>query len=68
MYQLELKKLRVSNELSQEALAYKAGVSVGFLSKLELGKINNVSINTLKKIAKALGTNLEIKFRNHKAA
>lgn len=50
----KIKKLRLDNGLTQENLAYKAGISVDFLSLIERGK-NSPSFENLEKISKALG-------------
>ncbi|AVG16053.1 XRE family transcriptional regulator [Chromobacterium vaccinii] len=49
-----LRKLRKSRELSQEALAFEAGIERNYISLLELGR-NSASVNVLFKLAKALG-------------
>jgi len=49
-----LKKAREDKELTQEELAEKAGLSANYYAKIERGEINT-TIDTLRKIAKALG-------------
>ena len=49
-----VKRLREQRHLTQLALAKKAGVAQGFISELEAGKKQNVGIDTLMKLAKAL--------------
>jgi len=48
-----LRKLRKRQELSQEALAHKAGVERNYISLLELGR-NSASIKMIFKLAQAL--------------
>lgn len=51
------------NKLSQEALAYKADVDRTYMTGIERGR-RNVSVLVLKKIVKALDTDLTT-FFNH---
>jgi transcriptional regulator with XRE-family HTH domain len=50
-----LKRLREKKGLSQAALAKQSGVAQGYISQMEAGEKKNPGIETLKKIAKALG-------------
>src|SRR5437867_902519 len=50
-----IRQLREKQELSQLALAKKAGVAQGYISSLEAGEKKNPSIVVLRKLAKALG-------------
>jgi transcriptional regulator with XRE-family HTH domain len=50
-----LKRLREAKALSQLELAKRAGVAQAYLSELEAGQKKNPGIETLRKIAKALG-------------
>jgi transcriptional regulator with XRE-family HTH domain len=50
-----LKRLREAKDLSQLELAKRAGVAQAYLSELEAGQKKNPGIETLRKIAKALG-------------
>jgi transcriptional regulator with XRE-family HTH domain len=52
---LVLKRLREAKGLSQLELAKRAGVAQGYVSELEAGQKKNPGIETLRKIAKALG-------------
>lgn len=54
-----IKKLRQSKELSQDRLSKIADVSYNSIIKLETGGITNPTIETLKKIAKALGVQVD---------
>jgi len=49
-----IKRLREKTGLSQEKLARLADVSNNTIINIEVGKQNNPTIETLKKIAKAL--------------
>jgi len=49
-----LRKLREAKELSQEKLARLADVANNTIIKIESGKNQNPTLDTLKKIAKAL--------------
>lgn len=53
----KIKKLRKEKGITQEHLAYKAGISVDFLSLIERGK-SAPSFKNLEKIAKALEANV----------
>jgi transcriptional regulator with XRE-family HTH domain len=53
-----LKRLRKAAELTQQALATAAGVSISVVVQIESGKIPNPRINTLRALAKALGVGL----------
>ena len=50
-----LKRLREAKGFSQLQLAKRAGVAQGYVSELEAGQKKNPGIETLRKIAKALG-------------
>ena len=71
-YEEELKKLRITQSLielrehkhlTQTQLAHRLGVSQPFIAKVESGESLNFNLETLLKIASALGTELEIRFR-----
>lgn len=53
-YNVRVKETRKKMGMSQIELCRKAGVSRQTLSSIEVGKINNVTVKTLQKIAKAL--------------
>ena len=50
---LRVRELRLKLELSQEALAYKAGIDRTYMTGVENGK-RNVSAKNMEKIIKAL--------------
>ena len=54
-----LKKLREKKELSQDRLAKLADVANNTIIKIEQGENINPTLDTLKKIAKALGVGLD---------
>ena len=49
-----LKRLRVAKDLSQAALATRAGLTREYVNKLEAGK-QDPSLTTISALAKALG-------------
>jgi transcriptional regulator with XRE-family HTH domain len=51
---MRVQKLRTARKLSQEALAERAGISRGYLARLEIGR-HDPTLTTLRKLAKALG-------------
>ena len=54
-----LRKLRVKRGLSQEKLARLADVANNTIIKIEAGKNQNPTLDTLKKIAKALDVSID---------
>lgn len=54
-----LKKIRIEKGWSQERLAREAGISYQTLIKIERGGIKNPKIETLIKLSKALGIQIE---------
>ncbi len=54
-----IKKLRKQHKLSQEQLAYKAGITYSTLIKLESGANKNPTIETVQKLANAFGVGLD---------
>ncbi len=53
-FTMRLKALRTQREMSQEALARKAGISREYLARLETGK-HDPPLSTLVRLARALG-------------
>jgi transcriptional regulator with XRE-family HTH domain len=58
-----IRKRRVTKGLSQEALAYEAGIDRSYMGGIERGE-HNLAIVNLKKIADRLGVSLERLFRD----
>ena len=54
----EIRYYRMKQKLSQEKLAEKSNLSLNFISKLETGRISNISLNKLLNICKALDIRL----------
>jgi HTH-type transcriptional regulator / antitoxin HipB len=59
---MELRKVREQLHLSQEELAKKMSVKRAFISRIESGK-QNVTIETLYRIAEATGKDFHLSFR-----
>lgn len=55
-----IKKLREQRDISQDRLSKLADISSNTIAKLELGQSPNPTIETLKKIAKALEVGVEV--------
>jgi transcriptional regulator with XRE-family HTH domain len=55
-----VKKLREEKGLSQEKLARLADVSNNTIVNIEAGKQNNPTIETLKRVAKALEVSVDV--------
>lgn len=60
MYLKNLAKLRKEKGLTQEGLARKADISYHTLIKLESGGIKNPKIDTVVKLAGALGVAVDV--------
>ena len=54
-----VRKYRQDKEMSQEALARAANLSLPTIVKIESGETPNPSIDTVKKIAAALGMSID---------
>ena len=54
-----LRKLREAKGLSQEKLARLADVANNIIIKIEAGKNQNPTLETLKKVAQALGVSVD---------
>jgi len=54
-----IKKLRANPGLTQDNLTKKADVKYTTLTKVESGVVNKPSVQTVAKIAKALGVSIE---------
>ena len=55
----KIKQLRQQKKLSQEKLARLSDISLNTLTKIESGFTKRPSIQTIKKIAEALGTSID---------
>ena len=55
----KIRYLRLRKGMSQEQLALSASLNVSYLGQIERGEKNNLTINTLEKIATGLGCSLE---------
>jgi transcriptional regulator with XRE-family HTH domain len=53
----QLKRLRLSKDMSQAALARRAGLTREYVNKLEAGK-QDPSLTTISALAKALGVSV----------
>ena len=60
-WEFDLVSERQKAGLSQQELSNLTGITQADISKIENGK-GNPSVNTLRKIAKGLGKNLQIQF------
>jgi plasmid maintenance system antidote protein VapI len=58
---MELKKLRNAMKISQSLLAQKMNVKREFITRIESGQ-QNITIETLYRVAEATGKNLEFHF------
>ena len=54
-----IKKLRAKLGLTQDDLAKKADIKYTTLMKIESGTVNKPSVQTMAKLAKALGVSIE---------
>ena len=54
-----IKKIRAKLGLTQDDLAKKADIKYTTLTKVESGVVNKPSVQTMAKIAKALGVSIE---------
>lgn len=54
-----IKRLRKNQKISQERLARLANVANNTIIKIEAGKNQNPTLDTLKKIAKVLGVSID---------
>ena len=54
-----IKKMRAKLGLTQDDLSKKADIKYTTLTKVESGVVNKPSVQTMAKIAKALGVNIE---------
>jgi predicted transcriptional regulator len=59
----EIRNIRTVFGISQAELARRARVSQPYFAKFESGKVKNLELSTLVRIALALGLRFKIKFR-----
>ena len=59
-----IKEIRISKNLSQEAVAYNAGIERSFVTHIENGR-RNVSIETLEKVLSGLGVSFSYFFNSN---
>ena len=62
----KIAEMRKKSRLNQKALADRLGVSQQVVSRIETGENENLTIDTLTRLARALGHKVRISF--HKAA
>jgi DNA-binding XRE family transcriptional regulator len=56
----KIANLRKRRGLTQAALARRSGVSQPMIAQIESGKLNNLTLKTLARTARALGASLKI--------
>lgn len=54
MYLNKIRKIRLEQGITLSELAYKSGISVGYLCHLEKGRRTNPSVIIMERIAKVL--------------
>lgn len=59
MFVFRIREIRNEKNLSLEDLSDKSAVNLGYLSQLERGEKQNPTMNTLFKVATALGVNIK---------
>lgn len=57
MLAMTIKRLRKHRGLTQQALAVRAGLTLGYIARLEIG-MHDPRLGTLRKLAKALGVSV----------
>ena len=55
----KLEELRRKADLTQATLASKSGVSLSTISRLEISGLNDAKVETLLKLAEAIGCRIE---------
>ncbi|WP_104682498.1 XRE family transcriptional regulator [Helicobacter felis] len=66
MLKEKLKQLRNANNLTQEELALKCGVSLQSIKRYESEQKSNITLDTLEKLANALNTDLHFFTSTHR--
>ena len=64
----EIAKMRQQKHMSQTALAARAGMSAPNVSRIENSPAQNMTLETLVKLARALGREVEIAFPERRTA
>ena len=54
MYSNRIKKFRIEKGMTMAELAYKSGISIGYLCHLEKGRRKNPSVTIMENLADAL--------------
>jgi transcriptional regulator with XRE-family HTH domain len=54
LFRKRVKSLRTKEDLTQEEMAEKAGIEYKHYQSIEAGRVTNVTLKTIEKIAKAL--------------
>ena len=62
----KIAEIRKRSHIDQKTLAHRLGVSQQVISRIETGENNNLTIDTLSQLARALGHKVRISF--HKAS
>jgi putative transcriptional regulator len=63
----KLKVERVKNNKTQDDLAIDAKVCRATISQIENGRVDNIQLGTLKKIAAALGSDIQTLFLSNES-
>lgn len=58
MMRIPLKAIRAQIGITQEELAARSGVSRGLIARIETGRITDIRLSTLAKLAGAMGLTL----------
>ncbi|MEI8013099.1 MAG: helix-turn-helix transcriptional regulator [Candidatus Omnitrophota bacterium] len=58
----KIAEIRKKSRIDQKTLAHRLGVSQQVISRIETGENNNLTIDTLSKLAQALGHTVRISF------
>src|SRR5208337_5590819 len=63
----KIAELRKRRGLTQAALAERSGVSQPMIAQIESGKLNNLTLKTLARTARALGARLKVELVTERA-
>ncbi|HLX35436.1 MAG TPA: helix-turn-helix transcriptional regulator [Candidatus Limnocylindrales bacterium] len=58
-----LRSMRLARELSQEALAARVGVSRGTISRLERGRLDDLTVGRLRQVSRAFEVGVDLELR-----